>query len=149
MIDLQQLEIWFITGSQHLYGPETLDQVAENARVISAKLSSAMPVRVVYKPVLTTREAIKTICLEANAAENCIGLIAWMHTFSPAKMWIPGLNVLAKPFAHLHTQFNAEIPWSEIDMDYMNLHQSAHGDREFGFISSRLRLNRKVVVGHW
>ena len=108
-----------------------------------------MPVKVVFKPVLTTPEAIRELCLEANSAKNCIGLITWMHTFSPAKMWIAGLSLLKKPFLHLHTQYNREIPWSEIDMDFMNLNQSAHGDREFGFIGSRLRLNRKVVVGHW
>ena len=108
-----------------------------------------MPVQVVFKPVLTTPEAIHELCLEANSATNCMGLITWMHTFSPAKMWIAGLSLLKKPFAHLHTQYNREIPWAEIDMDFMNLNQSAHGDREFGFIGSRLRLNRKVVVGHW
>jgi L-arabinose isomerase len=108
-----------------------------------------MPVKVVFKPVLTTPDAIRDLCLEANSSKNCIGLIAWMHTFSPAKMWISGLTLLKKPFAHLHTQYNCEIPWSTIDMDFMNLNQSAHGDREFGFIGSRLRLNRKVVVGHW
>jgi L-arabinose isomerase len=149
MIDLKQFEVWFVTGSQHLYGPKTLNQVAENSNVIAASFSEKLPVQVVFKPVLTTPDAIHTLCLEANSAPNCIGLITWMHTFSPAKMWIAGLSVLRRPFVHLHTQFNAEIPWSEIDMDFMNLNQSAHGDREFGFIGSRLRLNRKVVVGHW
>jgi L-arabinose isomerase len=149
MIDLKQLEIWFVTGSQHLYGPKTLKQVAENSKAIAASFSEKLPVTVVFKPVLTTPEAIHTLCLEANSAPGCIGLITWMHTFSPAKMWIAGLSALKKPFVHLHTQFNAEIPWSDIDMDFMNLNQSAHGDREFGFIGSRLRLNRKVVVGHW
>ncbi len=149
MIDLKQYEVWFVTGSQHLYGPETLKQVAEDSQIIAAALSEKLPVTVVFKPVLTTPEAIHSLCLEANSAPNCIGLITWMHTFSPAKMWIAGLTALKKPFVHLHTQFNAEIPWSEIDMDFMNLNQSAHGDREFGFIGSRLRLNRKVVVGHW
>ena len=149
MINIEKLEVWFVTGSQHLYGPETLKQVAEDSKKIADELSTKMPVKVVFKPVLTTPQAIHALCLEANAAGNCIGLITWMHTFSPAKMWIQGLTQLQKPFVHLHTQFNAEIPWSEIDMDYMNLHQSAHGDREFGFICSRLRLNRKVVVGHW
>jgi L-arabinose isomerase len=149
MIDLKQLELWFVTGSQHLYGPETLKQVAENSKAIAASFSEKLPVTVVFKPVLTTPEAIHTLCLEANSAPGCIGLITWMHTFSPAKMWIAGLSALKKPFVHLHTQFNAEIPWSDIDMDFMNLNQSAHGDREFGFIGSRLRLNRKVVVGHW
>jgi L-arabinose isomerase len=149
MIDLKQYEVWFVTGSQHLYGPETLKQVAENSMEISTSFSEKLPVMVVFKPVLTTPDAIHGLCLEANSAPNCIGLITWMHTFSPAKMWIAGLTALKKPFVHLHTQFNAEIPWSEIDMDFMNLNQSAHGDREFGFIGSRLRLNRKVVVGHW
>ena len=99
--------------------------------------------------MLTTPEAIHALCQEANSARNCVGLICWMHTFSPAKMWIAGLKALKKPFAHLHTQYNTEIPWSEIDMDFMNLNQSAHGDREFGYIGSRMRLNRKIVVGHW
>jgi L-arabinose isomerase len=151
MIDLKQFEIWFVTGSQHLYGPATLQTVAEHSREIAAALgdSPEMPVNVVFKPVLTTAEDIRALCLEANSTNNCIGLITWMHTFSPAKMWIAGLTLLKKPFVHLHTQFNREIPWSEIDMDFMNLNQSAHGDREFGFIGSRLRLERKVVVGHW
>jgi L-arabinose isomerase len=149
MINLKQRELWFVTGSQHLYGPETLKQVAEDSKVIAAALSEKLPVTVVFKPILTTPDAIHTLCLEANSAPNCIGLITWMHTFSPAKMWIAGLTALKQPFVHLHTQFNAEIPWSDIDMDFMNLNQSAHGDREFGFICSRLRLNRKVVVGHW
>jgi L-arabinose isomerase len=151
MIDLKQNEVWFVTGSQHLYGPKTLEQVAANSREIAAALgaSAHMPVNVVFKPVVTTPEAIKELCLEANSAKNCIGLITWMHTFSPAKMWIAGLTLLKKPFAHLHTQYNREIPWAEIDMNFMNLNQAAHGDREFGFIGSRLRLERKVVVGHW
>lgn len=151
MIELKQYEVWFVTGSQHLYGPETLEQVAKDSREIVAALdaSTTIPVKVVFKLVLTTPESIRELCLEANSAKNCVGLITWMHTFSPAKMWIAGLSLLKKPFLHLHTQFGREIPWSEIDMDFMNLHQSAHGDREFGFIGSRLRLNRKVVVGHW
>lgn len=149
MIDLKEYEVWFVTGSQHLYGQETLEMVAENSKTIAASFDEKLPVKVVFKPILTTPNAIHSLCLEANAAPNCIGLITWMHTFSPAKMWIAGLSTLKKPFVHLHTQFNAEIPWSEIDMDFMNLNQSAHGDREFGFIGSRMRLNRKVVVGHW
>jgi L-arabinose isomerase len=151
MIDLKQYEVWFVTGSQHLYGPKTLEQVAEHSREIAAALNASahMPVSVVFKPVLTTPEAIRELCLDANSAKNCIGLITWMHTFSPAKMWIAGLGLLKKPFAHLHTQYNCEIPWAEIDMNFMNLNQAAHGDREFGFIGSRLRLERKVVVGHW
>ncbi|OGN96266.1 MAG: L-arabinose isomerase [Chloroflexi bacterium RBG_13_50_21] len=151
MIDLKQYEIWFVTGSQHLYGPKTLETVAEHSHEIASVLgaSAHMPVNVVFKPVLTTPESIHGLCLEANLAKNCIGLITWMHTFSPAKMWISGLTTLKKPFAHLHTQYNREIPWADIDMNFMNLNQAAHGDREFGFIGSRLRLERKVVVGHW
>jgi L-arabinose isomerase len=151
MIDLKQYEVWFVTGSQHLYGPKTLEQVAEHSREIAAFLgaSNDIPTQVVFKPVLTTPEAIRELCLDANSTKNCVGLVTWMHTFSPAKMWIAGLGLLKKPFLHLHTQFGREIPWSTIDMDFMNLNQSAHGDREFGFIGSRMRLNRKVVVGHW
>ena len=151
MIDLKQNEVWFVTGSQHLYGPKTLEQVAEHSKEIAAALGASkhIPVKVVFKPVLTTPDAIRELCLEANSSKSCIGLIAWMHTFSPAKMWISGLTLLKKPFAHLHTQYDREIPWSTIDMDFMNLNQAAHGDREFGFIGSRLRLERKVVVGHW
>ncbi len=151
MIELSHNEVWFVTGSQHLYGPETLAQVAEHARTMAQALdaSAAIPVRIVYKPVLTDPDAIQRLCLEANATPACIGLITWMHTFSPAKMWIAGLTALKKPWVHLHTQYHREIPWAAIDMDFMNLHQSAHGDREFGFIASRLRLERKVVVGFW
>jgi L-arabinose isomerase len=151
MIDLKQYEVWFVTGSQHLYGPKTLETVAEHSGAIASALGASkhLPVNVVFKPVLTTPDAIRELCLEANSSKNCIGLITWMHTFSPAKMWIAGLSLLKKPFLHLHTQYGREIPWSTIDMDFMNLNQSAHGDREFGFIGSRLRLNRKVVVGHW
>jgi L-arabinose isomerase len=151
MMDLKKYEVWFVTGSQHLYGPKTLEQVAEHSREIAGFLhdSTYLPVQVVFKPVLTTPDAIRDLCLEANSTRNCVGLIVWMHTFSPAKMWISGLSLLKKPFVHLHTQYNREIPWSEIDMNFMNLNQSAHGDREFGFICSRMRLNRKVVVGHW
>ena len=146
-----QKEIWFVTGSQHLYGPETLTQVAENSRKIASSLNDEkdLPVRVVWKPVLTTADEILHLCREADHDANCIGLILWMHTFSPAKMWISGLTSLRKPFLHLHTQFNRELPYSTIDMDFMNLNQSAHGDREFGFITARLRLARKVVVGFW
>jgi L-arabinose isomerase len=151
MINLNQYEVWFITGSQHLYGEETLNQVAEHSRKIAAALngSAIIPVDVQFKPVLTTPEAIYHLCREANASESCIGLITWMHTFSPAKMWINGLKILHKPMLHLHTQFNRDIPWSDIDMDFMNLNQSAHGGREFGFINSRMDRNRKVVAGHW
>jgi L-arabinose isomerase len=144
-------EIWFVTGSQHLYGPETLKQVALDSQAIAAGLgaSKRIPLDVVFKPVLKTPDEIRALCLDANSSANCAGLILWMHTFSPAKMWIGGLNVLQKPFVHLHTQFNRDLPWSTINMDFMNLNQSAHGDREAGFIHTRMRLGRKVVVGHW
>jgi len=151
MINLKELEVWFITGSQHLYGEETLNQVAQHSQHIAAALdaSAQIPVKVIFKPTVKTTEEIYGICQEANTAKNCIGIIAWMHTFSPAKMWIGGLKILLKPVLHLHTQFNRDIPWATIDMDFMNLNQSAHGDREFGFIMTRMRLNRKVVVGHF
>ncbi|MDR0533647.1 MAG: L-arabinose isomerase [Verrucomicrobiales bacterium] len=144
-------EIWFLTGSQHLYGPETLKQVAANSEHIVRALnkSKLIPLKLVYKPVLKTPEEIRQACLDANHEPACAGLILWMHTFSPSKMWIGGLTQLAKPFLHLHTQFNRDLPWEKIDMDFMNLNQAAHGDREAGFIHTRLRLNRKVVVGHW
>lgn len=148
---LKQFEVWFITGSQHLYGEETLRQVDEHSKIIADSFNDSpqIPVRVVFKPVVKSSEEIYAICQEVNVAPNCIGIITWMHTFSPAKMWIRGLNALKKPLLHLHTQFNRDIPFNDIDMDFMNLNQSAHGDREFGFIMSRMRLNRKVVVGHW
>jgi L-arabinose isomerase len=151
MVELKKLEVWFVTGSQHLYGPETLKQVGAHSQQLAAGLNAApaMPVRVVFKPVVKTPGEVSALCREANSAANCIGLITWCHTFSPAKMWINGLKLLSKPLAHLHTQYNREIPWSTIDMDFMNLNQAAHGDREHGFIMSRMRLNRKVVVGHW
>jgi L-arabinose isomerase len=151
MKTFQQLEVWFITGSQHLYGPETLKQVAVNSETIVKAFNSNpdLPVTTVFKPVVKTPEEILNICIAANTSKECIGVITWMHTFSPAKMWIAGLKALTKPMAHLHTQFNRDIPWSEIDMDFMNLNQSAHGDREFGFMVSRMRKDRKVIVGHW
>ena len=151
MINLKTLEVWFVTGSQNLYGEETLKQVATHSQQIVKELDASplIPLQVIFKPVLKTPEEIFSLCQEANTSKNCIGIVAWMHTFSPAKMWIGGLKILNKPMLHLHTQFNRDIPWSTIDMDFMNLNQSAHGDREFGFIMSRMRLNRKVVVGHW
>lgn len=151
MVDLKKREVWFVTGSQHLYGNEVLAKVADHSRQIAEGFSRSpkIPVQVVFKPVVTTPDAIRELCLQANAAKSCVGLVAWMHTFSPAKMWIAGLTALSKPFVHLHTQFNRDIPWSGIDMDFMNLNQSAHGDREFGFMASRLRLERKVIVGFW
>jgi L-arabinose isomerase len=144
-------QIWFLTGSQHLYGPETLKQVEENSIQIVKGLNDTgkISIEIVFKKVLTDPEAITKICLEASQEQSCIGLITWMHTFSPAKMWINGLTKLTKPILHLHTQFNKEIPWSTIDMNFMNLNQAAHGDREYGFMMSRLRMNRKIVVGHW
>jgi L-arabinose isomerase len=151
MIDVSKYEVWFLTGSQHLYGDETLEQVAENAKTITQGLNESknIPTKVIFKTVLTTPDAILSICREANNSVNCIGLITWMHTFSPAKMWISGLKILNKPFVHLHTQFNRDIPWAEIDMDFMNLNQSAHGGREFGYICTRMGKSRKVIVGHW
>lgn len=151
MIDISKKEVWFIAGSQHLYGPETLQQVAQNAQTITKAFekSKDIPVRVVYKPTVKTTEEVYETLTAANQAKDCIGVITWMHTFSPAKMWIRGLTALHKPLLHLHTQYNRDIPWDTIDMDFMNLNQAAHGDREFGFIVSRLRKNRKVVVGHW
>ncbi|MBM4143011.1 MAG: L-arabinose isomerase [Lentisphaerae bacterium] len=148
---MQKQELWFVTGSQNLYGAETLKQVAKDARAIVGGLNDdpGMPVKIVWKPTVTTPDEVASLCREANAEDACIGLITWMHTFSPAKMWINGLRALAKPFAHLHTQFNRDIPWADIDMDFMNLNQSAHGDREFGFICTRMRKNRAVLVGHW
>ena len=151
MTAIANKEIWFVTGSQHLYGEDTLNQVTLNSREIVAglNLTTHIPLKVVHKNTVKTPAEITNLCLEANTNKNCIGMITWMHTFSPAKMWIHGLNILKKPICHLHTQFNAEIPWNEIDMDFMNLNQSAHGDREFGFLMSRMRKKRKVVVGHW
>ncbi|MBD8488006.1 L-arabinose isomerase [Echinicola sp. CAU 1574] len=151
MKNLKENEVWFITGSQHLYGEETLRQVAEHAQIIAQELNNSTQIAVttVFKPVVKTTEEIYAIVQEANQAHNCIGLVTWMHTFSPAKMWINGLKILQKPLLHLHTQYNQDIPWNSIDMDFMNLNQSAHGDREFGFITARMKVNRKVVVGHW
>jgi L-arabinose isomerase len=151
MIDLKQLEVWFVTGSQHLYGPETLKQVAAHSQEIAASLNSAsaIPVKVVFRPIVKTPAEVSACCEQANHSAACIGVITWCHTFSPAKMWINGLKILRKPILHLHTQHNRDIPWATIDMDFMNLNQAAHGDRELGFMMSRMRLNRKVVVGFW
>ena len=151
MIDLASLEVWFVAGSQHLYGPETLKRVEEHAAAVARAFAASpqIPVKIVSKPVMTSRDSIHQLCLDANGSKSCIGLITWMHTFSPARMWIAGLRSLDKPLLHLHTQFNEELPWSTIDMDFMNLNQSAHGDREFGFIGARMRLKRKVIVGFW
>jgi L-arabinose isomerase len=148
---MSKKKIWFVTGSQHLYGPEVLEQVAEDSKkmVASMDASEKIPVSLEFKTVVKTPSEIKKICLEANNDEDCVGMIVWMHTFSPAKMWIAGLDVYFKPLLHLHTQFNREIPWDSIDMDFMNLNQSAHGDREFGFIATRMHTPRKVVAGYW
>ncbi len=140
-------EVWFVTGSQNLYGEETLRQVAEQSQAVAAGLSE-LPIRVVWKPVLKDADSIRRLALDVNARDEVIGVIAWMHTFSPAKMWIGGLEALRKPLLHLHTQANVELPWAEIDFDFMNLNQAAHGDREFGYIQSRLGVPRKTVVGH-
>lgn len=146
-----KLEVWFLTGSQSLYGDETLRQVAEQSQAVTQFLNGAseIPITIVWKPVLKTADAIKELCIEATADESCIGVITWMHTFSPAKMWIAGLSNLNKPLLHLHTQANASLPWSSIDMDFMNLNQAAHGDREYGHIQARLNKSRKVVAGHY
>ena len=151
MLNLKQSEVWFVTGSQHLYGPKTLKTVAEHSQEIAAFFdkSPSIPVKVVFKPVMTGPDEITKLLSEANATPACTGVITWCHTFSPSKMWINGLKLLQKPILHLHTQYNRDLPWGEIDMDFMNLNQSAHGDREHGFIMTRMRINRKVVVGHW
>ncbi len=148
---LGHLEVWLVTGSQEMYGQATLRQVEQHARQVAAGLDeqAEVPVRVVHREVATSPGSIRSVVLEANAADSCVGVIAWMHTFSPGKMWIAGLSALQKPLLHLHTQFNRDLPWAEIDMDFMNLNQSAHGDREFGFVETRMRLRRKTVAGHW
>ena len=144
---LDGYEVWFVTGSQNLYGDETLRQVAEQSQAVVAGLSG-LPVTVVWKPVLKDADSIRRLALEVNARDDVIGVMAWMHTFSPAKMWIAGLDALQKPLLHLHTQANVELPWADIDFDFMNLNQAAHGDREFGYIQTRLGVARKTVVGH-
>jgi L-arabinose isomerase len=151
MADLKQWEVWFLTGSQHLYGPETLNQVKDHAKQVAGSLNKEqqIPVTVVFKNIVTTPEEITSACRAANNEKKCIGIITWMHTFSPAKMWIQGMKILVKPILHLHTQYNRDVPWDTIDMDFMNLNQSAHGDREFGFLISRMRKRRKVVTGYW
>ena len=144
-------EVWLVAGSQQLYGDEVIATVDANAREVAGSLDAlaSIPVRVVARPVVTSADAIRRLCLDANADDSCVGLVVWMHTFSPARMWIAGLRSLQKPLLHLHTQFNRELPWSEIDMDFMNLNQSAHGDREFGYIATRMGVRRKTVAGHW
>jgi L-arabinose isomerase len=144
-------ELWFVAGAQHLYGPEPLAAVDAHAREIAAALDAAqaIPLPVRHRGTLTTPEEIQRLCVEAGADDRCAGLVVWAHTFSPAKMWIAGLRMLRRPLLHLHTQFNRELPWAEIDMDFMNLNQSAHGDRELAHVLTRLGVRRKTVVGHW
>ncbi|AFM40091.1 L-arabinose isomerase [Desulfosporosinus acidiphilus SJ4] len=151
MLGIKKSVFWFVTGSQDLYGPEVLQIVEEHSRLMTEGLNndSDIPYQIEFKSVLKTPEGIHKLCQEANVDESCAGLITWMHTFSPAKMWIAGLSELNKPLLHLHTQFNRDLPWDKIDMDFMNLNQSAHGDREYGFIGARLQIPRKVVVGYW
>ncbi|MFB4168428.1 L-arabinose isomerase [Virgibacillus sp. JSM 102003] len=151
MLTLNPYEFWFVTGSQQLYGGDALREVEDHSKIITDNLNknADLPFKIVFKTVLTNSNDIRKLMLEANSDENCAGLITWMHTFSPAKMWVAGLKALQKPLLHLHTQFNRDIPWKDIDMDFMNLNQSAHGDREFGFIGTRMNISRKVVVGHW
>ena len=145
------LDLWFVVGSQHLYGPKTLQQVAAHAEQIAAGINAAgtLPMRLVLKPTVTDADGILALCREANHDERCAGLVTWMHTFSPARMWIAGLSALGKPFMQLHTQFNVEVPWASMDMNFMNLNQTAHGGREYGFVAARLRKPHSVVVGHW
>jgi len=151
MVDLKKYEFWFIVGSQDLYGEATLAQVAEHAKIMAAGFSAdpVLPGTLVLKPTVLTPAGIRRVFEEANSSPACAGIVTWMHTFSPSKMWIGGLSINKKPLLHLHTQYNRDIPWASIDMDFMNLNQAAHGDREHGFIHARMRLPRKVVVGHW
>lgn len=151
MLAIDKKEFWFVTGSQHLYGEEALQEVQKNSEEVVNGLNgeAELSYPIVFKEVLTTSGDIHRLMQQANSDENCAGIITWMHTFSPAKMWIAGLKALQKPLLHLHTQFNREIPWSSIDMDFMNLNQAAHGDREYGFIGTRMQIGRKVIVGHW
>ena len=154
MKDLNEYEFWFLTGSQDLYGRETLKQVAENSKQIVNSLNFPMdnlklPYKLVWKATLLDSASIEATIQKANAYEKCAGIVCWMHTFSPAKMWINGLNALKKPLLQLNTQFNEKIPYSTMDMDFMNLNQSAHGDREFGYITARMDIKRKVIAGHW
>ena len=151
MKQLENLEVWFVVGSQHLYGPEVLRQVTEHAREVVEFLNGSgdLFVDIELKATVKTPDEILAVCRDAEHATRCVGIIAWMHTFSPARMWIAGLAALTKPCLQLHTQFNARVPWNTMDMDYMNLHQTAHGGREFGFISARMRRADAVVVGHW
>ena len=150
-MEVRNYKFWFCTGSQDLYGDECLANVAAHSKQIVEALNASgkLPFEVVLKPTLITNELIRKTFNEANADEECAGVITWMHTFSPAKSWILGLQEYRKPLLHLHTQFNMEIPYDTIDMDFMNENQAAHGDREYGHIVSRMKIERKVVVGHW
>jgi L-arabinose isomerase len=151
MLTVKPYQFWFVTGSQHLYGPETIEEVAQHSIQIIQALDQdkSIPYKIIFKPVLTGPAAIRKLMIEANSDDSCAGIVTWMHTFSPSKMWIAGLSILNKPLLHLHTQFNRDIPWDTIDMDFMNTNQSAHGDREYGFIGARMGIARKVVAGHW
>jgi L-arabinose isomerase len=149
MNDLKKYEFYFIVGSQDLYGEQVLKTVDEHSKKMVASLDAKLPCKLVWKPVVLDSDGILKVIREANADPNCAGIVTWMHTFSPSKMWIAGLTELKRPFCHFHTQFNRDIPLDSIDMDFMNLNQSAHGDREHGFIGARLRLPRKIVVGYW
>ncbi|GFP76042.1 L-arabinose isomerase [Clostridium fungisolvens] len=151
MLKTKPYEFWFVTGSQHLYGEDTLKEVEDHSKEIAENLNEKLGSqhKIVFKKILTSSSSIAKLCIDANSDENCAGIITWMHTFSPAKMWISGLQQLNKPLLHLHTQYNREIPWSTMDMDFMNTNQSAHGDREYGFIGARMQVKRKIVVGHW
>lgn len=142
-------EIWFVVGSQHLYGPAVLEEVERNGKVISHFWQQQIDTKIRYKGVVAKSDEIAEVMHHVNANKQCAGIVVWMHTFSPAQMWINGLRILDKPLLHLHTQFPADIPWSEIDMNYMNIHQSAHGGREFGFLAGKMDVRRKILVGHW
>lgn len=151
MLKISEKEFWFVTGSQHLYGEEALTEVRKNSEEVVRGLNEggSLSYPIQFKELLTTSSEIYQLMQKANNDDSCAGVITWMHTFSPAKMWIAGLKALQKPLLHLHTQFNRDIPWSGIDMDFMNLNQAAHGDREYGFIGTRMEIGRKVIVGHW
>lgn len=151
MQQFDSLSVWFVIGTQHLYGPETLRQVADHAQQVVDGLNreAGLPVKLVVKPLVKSPDEALALCRDANHDNSCIGIITWLHTFSPAKMWIGGLSVLNKPLLQFHTQFNAEIPWDTMDMDFMNLNQTAHGGREFGFIGARMGLSHSVITGHW
>lgn len=147
----ENIELWWVTGAQLLYGGDAVVKVDAHSKemVEGLNASGVLPIKVVYKGTANSSREVEAVMKEANNNPRCVGVITWMHTFSPAKMWIHGLQQLRKPLLHFHTQYNAEIPWETMDMDFMNLNQSAHGDREFGHICARLNVRRKVVVGHW